>query len=291
MNWLIVERCGSKPGGDWEHVLYQTISERQIALPSYVCGADGRVIIPEPRPRFSILHLSILPDISDLRWKKRRCPTQAEYDAFVDKVVAFAPAHAQEIRALVPGSEIGHLMLTRIAPACPDIEESGAEYLVREPLKRKLENVPGISLFPAYIKKAVPLDWELGQSVPRKVMRSEEPESVLLRGKHSPELAAAMGNFYEVELPPRQKWHHLDASPPGKTVTRVAIPASQSEECQEVLVEDFGKFPWFLVTYGGPRDPEQNEIPNSYDFVREDVCDILREPGKWTLEFREVEFP
>lgn len=289
MKWFIVE---SRDVGDsdYEAMLYRSMCERQIWLPQI----QGK--IPE---RFrKTLRIPLPLSAGRMRWKENRWPTQEEYNALVAAIIKLAPDHEAEIRALRPSSEIGHLMIDRIGPACPEIQNAaGAGYVAREILEQRLNGIEGITCFPAFLNKVVPLNWRLGEPMPELVMRvihmhGGEPEDFIIHGRHSPEVAAEMGAFFEVVLPSPHRWHPFAKIPQDAIAVRVAfegsLPAPSLEPVSrrglvELAVEGFGRYPWFRVL------PADQEMLGLYEFVREDVVEILREPGKWTLEFQEVE--
>jgi hypothetical protein len=284
MKWFAIQ---SKSGRDsYEYMLYSSSWERQIWLP-YARQ------LAAPGVRYQILRAPVDPSIKRLRWDKRSSPTREDFAAFVNRVCQLVPEHAETIRALPPGSHIGHLMLTRTGPACPEIDQEAQGYVVREQLKRKLEWVPAIDFFPAYPAHIVPLNWELGEPVPKEFEEGgDEPESYILNGKHSHKVAAQMGKFFEVVLPPAQSWYPIARVPPGTAAVRVAfegsLPCKRLEPSSksglvEFAVGEFEKSPWFCAI------PAEQELRGVYHFVREDVAEVLREPGKWTLEFKEVE--
>lgn len=285
MRWFHV---GTQYGrNDYEDLLYTSIVYRQIQLPQ-IRGEISR--------RFSTLRVPIPPTVNNLRWRGKASPTCKEYEEFVARVVALAPHHAAEIRSLPPGSEVGHLMIERIGPACPEIQPLGASYTVRESLKKQLECVSGIEFFPSYLSKVVPLEWELGQPMPKnyqRIVHQGEPERYILDGNHSPELAQKVGAFYEVILPPPRRWRLPTESNRSTDSLRVTfhgflprrrIPGTKKGTVLiEVNQEQWLEYPWFRVL------SSDEELFGNYIFVREDVYEILREPGRWTLEFKEIE--
>ncbi|MSR65540.1 MAG: hypothetical protein EXS18_07150 [Verrucomicrobiae bacterium] len=283
MKWFVVETQYGR--NDYESALYYSDGYRQIRLP-HVRGQITR--------KFSVLRIPIPREIGRIQWREKTIPTREQYDEFVNQIVKLAPNHADEIRALPPLSEIGHLLLQRIGPACPDIQNFSPSYVIRDSLKQRLEKILGIEFFPVYLSKVVPLKWELGEPVPNNYKRvyGYEPEDYILNGPHSPEVADQMGAFYEVVLPPALRW-----TPPMKkkaknaNLSRVAFEGilasrgmpERKNGLVRIAVEKFGESPWFRAL------PAEEEVFGAYDFVREDVYEILREPGKWTLEFKEVE--
>jgi hypothetical protein len=257
-------------------MLYSSGAVRQIRLP-HLRGWTDR--------RYSVLRIPIPASVGQIRWRK--VLSAEEYQEALDRICVLAPGYEEKVRQLPPTSEIGHLLITRTGPACPDIERADGGYLARESLKAKLESVPAIEFYPAYLTKIVPLKWELGQPVPKE-FEYYEPESYILDGKHSPEVAAQMASFYEVILP-KQKWYEINKIPKGEEIVRVAfesmLPSKGMPNTREGLVEvalNSPVTPWFIAV------PEDENVYGAYHFAREDVCEILREPGEWTLEFKQV---
>jgi len=278
MKWYVIE--DEYPNDCCEDSFYRSYELRQIQLPMRMDHIGKRS---------SILRISLPPDIK-IRWKKRHVPTIEEYEKFRDPIIALAPEHAAAIRALPPGSQIGHLIVNRFGPACPAIEQIGGGFLARESLRSSLETIEDIQLFPAYWGKVVPLDWELGQPIPKAARH--RPEAYLDRGKHSPEVAVSMGKLYEVVLPPRLSHYPVHEVPTGAKATPVAFPVTSLEHPVEVAVESFDKHPWFLAVSAADKASTKVDrlALKPYVFAREDVCSLLREASRWTLAFREVTF-
>jgi len=87
--------------------------------------------------KHSTLRIRLSPNIGPVKWENSL--SEDEYKVAIEKVCALAPEPAEAIRALPPQSCIGHLLLFRTGAVCPEIVISNMNYLVRESLKRRLE--------------------------------------------------------------------------------------------------------------------------------------------------------
>ncbi len=284
MKWFVVETNFGQGRSDYEHHLYCSMVDRQVRLPQ---------IRGEITRKYSTLRVPLPKTTEPIRWSGEVLPTRQQYEEFLSSIIALAPQHAEEIRSAPPGSVIGHYLVARIGPACPEIEPAAPSYIVRDRLMDQLRKVQGLQFFEAYLNKLVPLQWELGEPVPRNyppIARGEEPESYVLDGKHSPQVAALMGGFHEVVVP-TLRWHPITKVKPSRDLFRIEFPGtipsrgvpSAKIGLVKIEVESPVVEPWFRVV------PAEEGVFGVYTFVREDVYEILREPGKWTLEFRPAE--
>jgi hypothetical protein len=270
MKWFHVRTKTQKD--DFEWVLYSFWAMRQIWLPS----VEGE------RKKRKTLRLPLPQKIQYRRTKP--VPTWEKYDEIVEEVCHLVPEFASQIRALRGPAVVGSFLLQRIGPACPEIVATEGTYVVQERLKEKME-ILGVQFFPAYLEKIVPLRWQLGEPCPKEFIYYE-PESYILDGQHAPEVAAKMGAFYEL-IVPEQPWYALDKMPKDPRMTRVAFEGTIPGSSRGGLVELAFSLPldigWVRLI------PHEEGGSGQYDLVREDVHELLREPGKWTLEFRQVE--
>lgn len=269
MNWYCIEN--KSYDREVEYTLYGFRSKRQIRLPA----------IRDTGGRYRTVHVPIPKEIKKY-WMV--VDKSEKFQEAVSELCTLLPQYAGLIQSLPPASEMGHLLASRICPACPEIMKAGPWFIVRESLRRQLQTIPEIEFFLAYLEKAVPLEWQLGQPVPQGFSyRCVET------GEHSPDLAAAMGDFYEVILP-RRTWYETKYAPPGSRC--VKFRGWMPHKHHQITGEGYG-----LVTLAFEPDkcPPWTRLESTnddqikhYDFVREDVYEILREPSKWTFEFHPV---
>ena len=273
MKWYFIDSKGH--GSSFATILYDGSATRQVSLPP---------IAGEPRKRYSILRIPLPPNLKR-GWK--RFVTTQEFQQELEELCKLAPDHTDAIRQLPPDSKIGHLHIWRTGPACPEIFSLNP-CIARESLKARLPPIRGVEFFPAYLKKIVPIKWELGEPLPKE-FTYYEPESYILDRQHSPRVANQMGNFYEVVLP-EQPWYLPDRAPASGDALRFRFRgflAGRNHMAGHGIVTlsipILGDFPWFRSP------PGEDKMFGVYDFVREDLCQTLRDAGRWTLELQEVE--
>jgi hypothetical protein len=227
------------------------------------------------------------PDEDEERWPAEL--TDAEFESLIAKACQNHPEDAELIRRSNLKNRPTSLGLSRTGPACPEIVPMYESYVVRESLYRKLKEVAGLKFFNANLVKAVRLNWELGQPVPA-AFAACDPEEFVKQGKTDQNLIQKMGRFYEVVLPERP-WFRPDTHIECGAVIRLAFETLSGDDATRTVKSSFHEIafpsdntpPWVHLV-----PPNGTKVP-AYHFMREDVYEILREPGQWTLEIKEVE--
>ncbi|MBV6504431.1 MAG: hypothetical protein AKCLJLPJ_02569 [Fimbriimonadales bacterium] len=281
MKWFSIEyKLHGK--SDHEHLLYSFLGyPRQLMLPA-IKGEHYYSLKPvrESLPR----------EVEDVKnW--RAAVTREEFHSLLDRLSTMFPEKASLFQDLVPCSHVGHILLTRTGPACPEITPFHfyGDYIVSGRLKNMLAGVPGIDFFPALLKKVVPLNWSLGERLPEETAH-DEPEAFLLNGAHSPETARRMGHFHELILPDGN-WYDIRSVPTGSQYIRVSfrgdLPHAGDMNLRKGRVklafEPSSHKPWVRLKSGSP------ELFGCYVLAREDVVEVIRESARWTLGIQEVE--
>lgn len=279
MKWFLVER--KSLADDFEDMLYDMGPVRQIRLPTLI-GYQGR---------WKTLRVAVPSHVKEVRFQ--HVDTMQDFNRAIEEVCSIIPEHAEEIKLLPPGSEIGSLLVNRIGPACPSIATAAGNYICQARMKNQLSWVNGLHFFPAYCGKIVRLNWNLGEPVPREMIYYE-PESYFLDGTHSPETAGQMENFHEIILPD-QKWYEVGRGPKGARTVRIGFESHLPHRGKEYdlrygLVEiEFDQNDGFPDKYPWVRLVRRDEgLSGAWDLISEDLCEILRGPGQWTLDFKEV---
>jgi hypothetical protein len=280
MKWYLIQRKSGRSIS--EDMLYGAVCDRQIVLPQM-----HELELRDVSGIHSVLRIPLEPSVK-MDWDSE--VSREEFDRILEEICQLAPQHSEAIRKLRPGSEIGHLLIERTGPACPEILLQFASYIIRDSIKTRLAWLPGIQLFPAHLKKIVPLRWELGQAVPER-FDDYEIDCFIEEKKHSVQTANQMGTFHEMILP-KANWFPPDCVPDGVETLRVAfvgtLPGKRSGWSLnygrvELAFSNSDNYPCLRLL------PKEDDMMGAYDLVREDAFELLREPGKWTLDFREVE--
>jgi len=201
------------------------------------------------------------------------------------------PEYADLIRRAAPTKRPATLSLSRTGPACPPIVPLYESYVINESLREKIADFPGIKLLNATLAHVVRVEWDLGQPVPARFAEAD-PEDFVKNGQHDDSVRKQMGKFYELFLPEHPWLKSEEVSAVRMPTTNVVTERLFVDPDSGALRTDFREIcfsgekplpPWVRLV------PATDKSLPAYHLVREDVYDILRESGKWTLEFREVE--
>ncbi len=110
----------------------------------------------------------------------------------------------------------GLIQLERTGPFVPPMSFPGiTEIVVTDTLKHDLERMEftGLMFFPVIKARIVHIDWHLWSAAadePAEYSASGEPEDYILERPHDPELAAAIGDLWEVRVPVTPESSTLD---------------------------------------------------------------------------------
>jgi hypothetical protein len=275
MRWYVVQPKLFE--SEHEYVLYTFLATRMVII----------ILEHAERPKDVIgFSFYLEPEENEQVWPAEL--TEHEFARALDRISEKHPHYADQIRRKRPPNHPAKLILSRTGPACPRIVPICQSYVVHESLRKELNDLHDITFLDAALDEAVRLDWNLGEPIPVPFADSD-PGKFVKHGERDRDLAKQMGKFYELILPKRP-WFAPDTKL-RTPIVRAAFELTSADEANGGIKSSFHEIafssedtpPWVRLV---PSDGM--ELP-SYHFVREDVCDILRGPGKWTLEFKDVE--
>ena len=133
----------------------------------------------------------------------------------------------------------GYLQLERTGPFVPPITTSGiGNVVVTEEFKKQLQlsGMSGLRFQPVIKTHIVQLEWEQWDktaSEPPEYPQSGKPEDYILERSHSPELAEAIGNLWEVQLQ-----EHAE-------IERIQIGINSWEVDPHIVLSSWDETDWF----------------------------------------------
>jgi hypothetical protein len=123
------------------------------------------------------------------------------------------------IHGMASRSKTGELELQRSGPFVPPISQPGKRVVVTSVFLGELREstLKGFEVGPVTKKRIPKIDWHDWEPFGTKAMKypaGSEPENYLLRRKHSPEAASALGELWELRFQPgihvsREGGYHL----------------------------------------------------------------------------------